>query len=750
MVEQGSRYLSAKNSIKNAIGSGNPTVLLGQDRSNKSKLNSPFGPNPHYVVARGYDANGNVIIDDPELNNTAIYNKSILNNTKLGVATGGDSGLLPGLSFGSSTIPGATTNALSMDKVKDSKGNKVFEKSKVDTAVESAKAEVANGDYIGKYVKKYESGSTGSATISKGTGDYGGASFGSYQFPSYKQEKTTEGNLPIFWNKYYADKYPGIVPGNNEAFKQAWLDAVNKDPNGFFANEHSFIASRYYTPAANYLKGEYGVGDPGVYDRGAQEAIWSTAVQMGPKSAAKLFKNAGASNNLSPTDYITRVYDYKYNNVDKNFKSSSTSVRDSIRNRYLDEKQIILGLAGQKPIDPDEVNGVFSPVSGSSSTASSTSSGSSFDLGSILDSFFSNAFRSIGNKIGGIAGSIISTVFGGNNSSSSSSSLSESNNSGFLSTAGTAKENKLVETMNSIIGKNNYTMTADRERVFDTIDKGADMGYGDCSATVRKVIERATNGAVNIGGNTDDQYNNYSSRGGLVVLDNSSTGPSGTSKIDESKLRPGDALYYSRPNSDYSAGRKDRVGHVEMYMGNGIRAGHGSGVGPKLTDIHSGEEYFLKAIRFVHDGQNGFASTTPGTETSFNATKTTEATASGSGLVRSYDFTKNTRGGASEVIDLSGVTNTTTSRIVSTKSTGNDINSKLDKLIELISLIVTNTTNNAVLPSLVELMKQFIQISSAINKNGSSNNPRSEDIRNDINQQISAMQAKLERIAQTV
>lgn len=745
-----SRYLSAKNSIKNAIGSGNPTVLLGQDRSNKSKLNSPFGPNPHYVVARGYDANGNVIIDDPELNNTAIYNKSILNNTKLGVATGGDSGLLPGLSFGSSTIPGATTNALSMDKVKDSKGDKIFEKSKVDTAVESAKAEVANGDYIGKYVKKYESGSTGSATISKGTGDYGGVSFGSYQFPSYKQEKTTEGNLPIFWNKYYADKYPGIVPGNNEAFKQAWLDAVNKDPNGFFANEHSFIASQYYTPAANYLKGEYGVGDPGVYDRGAQEAIWSTAVQMGPKSAAKLFKNAGASNNLSPTDYITRVYDYKYNNVDKNFKSSSTSVRDSIRNRYLDEKQIILGLAGQKPIDPDEVNGAFSPVSGSSSTASSTSSGSSFDLGSILDSFFSNAFRSIGNKIGGIAGSIISTVFGGNNSSSSSSSLSESNNSGFLSTAGTAKENKLVETMNSIIGKNNYTMTADRERVFDTIDKGAEMGYGDCSATVRKVIERATNGAVNIGGNTDDQYNNYSSRGGLVVLDNSSTGPSGTSKIDESKLRPGDTLYYSRPNSNYSAGRKDRVGHVEMYMGNGIRAGHGSGVGPKLTDIHSGEEYFLKAIRFVHDGQNGFASTTPGTETSFNATKTTEATASGSGLVRSYDFTKNTRGGASEVIDLSGVTNATTSRIVSTKSTGNDINSKLDKLIELISLIVTNTTNNAVLPSLVELMKQFIQISSAINKNGSSNNPRSEDIRNDINQQISAMQAKLERIAQTV
>ena len=236
----------------------------------------------------------------------------------------------------------------------------------------------------------------------------------------------------------------------------------------------------------------------------------------------------------------------------------------------------------------------------------------------------------------------------------------------------------------------------------------------------------------------------------MVVLDNSSTGPLGKSSIDESKLRPGDVLYYSRPNSDYSAGRKDRVGHVEMYMGNGIRAGHGSGMGPKLSDVHSGEEYFLKAIRFVHDGQSGFPTTTPTADTSFTNSNITQEAASGSGLVKSYDFTKNTRGGASEVIDLSGTTNNTAIRPTSTKSSGNDINSKLDKLIELISLIVTNTTNNAVLPSLVELMKQFIQISSAINKNGSSNNPRSEDIRNDINQQISAMQAKLERIAQTV
>ena len=84
-------YTNSKNSIRGAIGSGNPTILLGQDRSNRSKINSPFGPNPHYVVARGSDSKGHVLIDDPELRAPAIYNKNIINKAKLGVLTGGGS-----------------------------------------------------------------------------------------------------------------------------------------------------------------------------------------------------------------------------------------------------------------------------------------------------------------------------------------------------------------------------------------------------------------------------------------------------------------------------------------------------------------------------------------------------------------------------------------------------------------------------------------------------------------------------------
>ena len=84
-------YTNRQSDIRRAVGSGNPTILLGQDSRNRSKRNSPFGPNPHYVVARGSDSRGNVWIDDPELGAPALYNKNILNKTKLGVLTGGGS-----------------------------------------------------------------------------------------------------------------------------------------------------------------------------------------------------------------------------------------------------------------------------------------------------------------------------------------------------------------------------------------------------------------------------------------------------------------------------------------------------------------------------------------------------------------------------------------------------------------------------------------------------------------------------------
>lgn len=58
-----SNRLSNNRDILNSIQSGSPVVMMGTDRRGD---NTPYGPNPHYVVGKGLDRNGNIIVDDPE------------------------------------------------------------------------------------------------------------------------------------------------------------------------------------------------------------------------------------------------------------------------------------------------------------------------------------------------------------------------------------------------------------------------------------------------------------------------------------------------------------------------------------------------------------------------------------------------------------------------------------------------------------------------------------------------------------
>ena len=805
------RYTRNKSSINNAIGSGNPAILLGQDKHNTSKANSPFGPNPHYVVARGKDSRGNIVVDDPELGNTAIYSNKILNNSKLGILTGGDSGIVYenvsentnagkrstsgttyGISYGTSasentnagkrssvgTTYGISYGTSASENTNASYSSKSSLGYKTTTSVGSSltnntgsmsttATQSIDGDYVGKHVKQFESGTKGSSTISSGTGDYGGVSFGSYQFPSYKKAVTTDGSLPEFWNKYFAAQYPGVQPGDNQAFKNAWLDAVNKDPAGFFNKEHAFIAAQYYTPVSSKLASN-GVGDPTQYNRAAQEAAWSSAVQYGPGLAASVFQKSGVNSSMNPVDYINKLYDYKIATVGSTFKSSSKSVQNSIANRYAKEKQILLGLTNLSPIDPNSTNGVtVTPgTTASSGVSSGFSSGSSstsgFDLGSMLSGIFGNVFRAVGNKIGGTIGGFISSVFGGNttdntNSSSTSSSgifgSSGVSSGAFVSSAdASATEKKAIDAMNSIMGKNSYTMSADRERVFDTVDKGSSIGYGDCSATVRKVLQRAT--GINIGGNTDDQYNNYASRGGVVVADSHGAGASKSATIDLSKLRPGDALYYSRPDSSYTAGRKDRVGHVEMYMGDGKRAGHGSGMGPRISNATDDQNRFLKAIRFIKDSGTNISSSTDtdATKLTTNTVAGTDITATGSGLPI-IDFTRNEyndisrrvpsvrkhsnkTGGASGITLPTSVTGGSYSNI--------DPQTMMQFFNQVIALLTSIAQSSGYTPTIVSVLQMMTGTMNAMNS------PKTEDTKNQIDQNIALMMQKLDTISQTL
>lgn len=90
-----SQYITDKdsktrnNSIVQHLRDGHQVVLMGQDASNTSKKNSPYGPNSHYIVANKISDNGKYIwVNDPESNKPNVrYDASkILNSTQMGVA----------------------------------------------------------------------------------------------------------------------------------------------------------------------------------------------------------------------------------------------------------------------------------------------------------------------------------------------------------------------------------------------------------------------------------------------------------------------------------------------------------------------------------------------------------------------------------------------------------------------------------------------------------------------------------------
>ena len=691
-----SRYTTNRGIISNAVGSGNPTILLGQDKSNRSKSNSPFGPNPHYVVAQGRDANGNIVIDDPELNGPAIYNKNILNNTKLGIMTGGDSSLpsLEELSSRSSSITKANVGKSITGTNLTPSSNQTVTSKGINTTKTTSNSTSTNGNTI--------------------------------------DTSTPQGyTFNFFRNNGFSDAATAGIMGNIE--QESGFDPARRQNGGgpaagLFQWENANKKTKRWASLDAYAK------QKGTDWTDLQTQLEYALTEMGTTEnwAWSHYKDKSGISTLDEFKKMTNPEDAA-NAFMVSFERPNAA-KSGIDNRKAAAVKYYNQYTGSNLVPVASSTGFGNTTSTSGSSSSSSSSG----LSGLIDNIFGAMFNSILPKLTGAAGQIFGLIFGGNDSSGSSSSTLTSN--GLVGSAGVDTENKFVNTMNSIMGKNEYSMDSSlRERVFDTIDKGASKGYGDCSATVRKVIQRVS--GINIGGNTQDQYENYASRGGEIVLDTNGAGARKQGTVDITKLRPGDAMYYSRPDSSYTQGRPDRIGHVEMYMGNGMRAGHGSGMGPKITSATDDQERFLRAIRFVHD-DFGNDNATSG-ESSAALSDADQMVAAGSGLPL-YDFTKmkssypsrqmrrsnrptkrgNYTGGASGVTVLDS-----------------GLSEKLDQILAVLKQIMANSYNSAYLPAILEVIKAYGNTLSKVN-----NSDYSAASREAINQDISAMMSKLDTI----
>ncbi|MFE8704138.1 hypothetical protein ACFYKX_26580 [Cytobacillus sp. FJAT-54145] len=198
---------------------------------------------------------------------------------------------------------------------------------------------------LGSLSKKYESGSNGPGTIANNSGDWGGASYGTYQIA------TNTGTMNSFLS-YLKKANPNVYkalsghkPGST-GFNNAWSQLAKSDPKGFDSLQHGFIKQSHYDPAAYRIKENLGL-DVNKYSPAVQNVLWSTAVQHGSAGATRVFREAGIKPGMSDEEIIKRVYAERgAQNGSKYFSRSSQSIRQSVVNRFQREMQDALKMLG--------------------------------------------------------------------------------------------------------------------------------------------------------------------------------------------------------------------------------------------------------------------------------------------------------------------------------------------------------------------------------------------------------------------
>lgn len=203
-------------------------------------------------------------------------------------------------------------------------------------------------DYIGKYVKEFESGSKGSLCLVQCGNDWG-LSCGTYQLT------LRWGNCIKFLKKYFPEvakdlyfnnlgdiktgKFPGVkYCSTPEQVKKVWklcYESVGEEK--FFEYEHKHISEQYYEPLMKKLNGLF---NPNNHSRALQECLWSWSVHKGPSGAYNGLKSLSIGQQMSVETLLNRIYDYRYKENGFNRYSRSTTSERSKLLRIKDKKPL--------------------------------------------------------------------------------------------------------------------------------------------------------------------------------------------------------------------------------------------------------------------------------------------------------------------------------------------------------------------------------------------------------------------------
>ena len=197
----------------------------------------------------------------------------------------------------------------------------------------------APGKPSGSLSSSYE-GSVG--TVARTKGDIGGASYGKYQFTT--NSGSAKGFVSSLKNTDPAAyKKLAAHPVGSFGFDAAWKQVAASNKN-FGKYQEDYARNQYYAPAAKSVLTKTGL-DVNKRSVAVQEAIWSTAVQHGSGSVAKIVKAAGITPAMNDTEILKRLYAERgANGGAKYFKSSPKNIQVSVANRFKSELKDALKL----------------------------------------------------------------------------------------------------------------------------------------------------------------------------------------------------------------------------------------------------------------------------------------------------------------------------------------------------------------------------------------------------------------------
>lgn len=141
---------------------------------------------------------------------------------------------------------------------------------------------------LGSLSSKYETGGRGPATVSTGSGDPGGVSYGSYQMATKTgtvARFVSQADFP--WREDFEDLVPGTV-----AFTTKWKQIAANETIRFQRAQHEFIKRTHYDLLVAKVHTDDAL-DVNTRSRALQDAVWSTSVQHG--GASPVIHNALAT-----------------------------------------------------------------------------------------------------------------------------------------------------------------------------------------------------------------------------------------------------------------------------------------------------------------------------------------------------------------------------------------------------------------------------------------------------------------------